>query len=75
MRELAARARALSASEDLRAVLDELDAGGTHERGTAVVAAAVGGDAEWIGAHLADPDAFVRGHALRVARSLGIPDE
>ncbi|WP_405900942.1 hypothetical protein OG242_28885 [Streptomyces sp. NBC_00727] len=44
MRELAARARALSASGDLRAVLDELDAGGPHERGTAVVAAAVGGD-------------------------------
>ncbi|MFJ2274717.1 hypothetical protein ACIOEZ_11110 [Streptomyces sp. NPDC087866] len=75
MRELAARARVLSASGELRAVLDELDGGGPHERATAVVAAAVGRDREWIAAHLADPDPFVQGHALRVARSLGIPDE
>ncbi|TRV78897.1 hypothetical protein FKN01_12000 [Streptomyces sp. 130] len=75
MRELAARARVLSASGELRPVLDELNRGGPYERGIAAVAAAVGGDAEWTAAHLADPDPFVQGHALRVARSLGIPDE
>ncbi|WP_018552497.1 MULTISPECIES: hypothetical protein [unclassified Streptomyces] len=75
MRELAARARVLSASGTLRAVLDELDGGGPYERGTAVVAAAVGADREWIGARIADPDPFVQGHALRAARSLGVPDE
>ncbi|MEU3225656.1 hypothetical protein ABZ695_21180 [Streptomyces sp. NPDC006976] len=75
MRELAARARVLSASGTLRAVLDELDEGGPYERGTAVVAAAVGADREWIGARIADPDPFVQGHALRAARSLGVPDE
>ncbi|MEV0579266.1 hypothetical protein [Streptomyces sp. NPDC050392] len=75
MRELASQARALSASGRLRDVLDDLDEGDAYERGTAVVAAAVGGDREWIGAHLADPDPFVQGHALRVARSLGVPDQ
>ncbi|MFE6974862.1 hypothetical protein [Streptomyces sp. NPDC057682] len=75
MRELAVRARALSASGEPRAVLDALDGGGPYERGTAVVAAAVGGDTEWIGARVGDPDPFVQGHALRVARSLGVPDE
>lgn len=39
-----------------------------------MIAAAVGRDAEWIGAHLADEDAVVRGHALRAARTLGVPD-
>ncbi|MFB8207519.1 hypothetical protein [Streptomyces sp. NPDC056010] len=75
MRELAARARVLSASGELRRVLDELDGGGPYERGLAVIAAAVGGEAEWTGAHLADPDPFVQGHALRAALSLGVPDE
>lgn len=75
MRELAARARVLSASGGLRAVLDELDRGDAYERETAVVAAAVGGDRDWIAAHLADRDPFVQGHALRVAHSLGVPDE
>ncbi|WP_406457265.1 hypothetical protein OG782_32845 [Streptomyces sp. NBC_00876] len=75
MRELAVRAKDLSSSGRLPAVLDELDRGDAYERGTAVVAAAVGGERDWIGAHLADRDPFVQGHALRVANSLGVPDE
>ncbi|MFD9222564.1 hypothetical protein ACFWDI_21690 [Streptomyces sp. NPDC060064] len=58
---------------ELRSLLAELDQRGPYERGLAVVAAAVGGDAEWVGARLADPDSFVRGRALRVAASLGAP--
>ncbi|MFD8688440.1 hypothetical protein [Streptomyces sp. NPDC059651] len=75
MRELAARASDMAASGELRAVLDELDGGDAYERETAVVAASAGGDREWIAAHLADRDPFVQGHALRVAHSLGVPDE
>ncbi|MFI6649303.1 hypothetical protein ACIBI8_17045 [Streptomyces sp. NPDC050529] len=75
MRELAARARDMAASGRLRAVLDEWDGGDAYEREAAVVAAAVGGDRDWIAAHLADRDPFVQGHALRVAHSLGVPDE
>ncbi|WNI21146.1 hypothetical protein [Streptomyces sp. ITFR-16] len=74
MRELAARARVLSASGRLRAVLDDLDDGDAYERETAVVAASAGQDRDWIAARLADPDPFVQGHALRVAHSLGVPD-
>ncbi|MDT0493276.1 hypothetical protein ACPEIF_10025 [Streptomyces sp. NPDC012600] len=74
MRELAVRARRLAEQGVLRPVLDELDGGDPYERRIAVVAAAVGRDAEWIGAHIADEDGIVRGHALRAARSLGVPD-
>ncbi|MFK4227479.1 hypothetical protein [Streptomyces sp. NPDC019890] len=74
MRELAARTREMERAE-LRPLLAELDGRGPYERGLAVVAAAVGGDAEWIGARLADPYSFVRGQALRVAASLGVPDD
>ena len=55
-------------------MLDELEARGAYERGIAVVAASVGRDTEWIADRIADPDAFVRGHALRVADSLQVPD-
>ncbi|GGW02910.1 hypothetical protein [Streptomyces globisporus] len=72
--ELAVRARRLAAQGALRAVLVELADGDPYERRIAVIAAAVGGDAEWIGACLADEDAVVRGHALRAARTLGVPD-
>lgn len=74
MRELASRARCLADEGLLRPVLDELADGDPYERRTAVVAAAVGQDAEWTGAHLTDEDGVVRGHALRAARSLGVPD-
>ncbi|MFD5202025.1 hypothetical protein ACFWM7_18120 [Streptomyces sp. NPDC058375] len=74
MGELAVRARRLAAQGALRAVLDELEDGDPYERRTAVIAAAVGRDAEWIGARLADEDAVVRGHALRAARTLEVPD-
>ncbi|TRO67610.1 hypothetical protein [Streptomyces sp. IB201691-2A2] len=71
MRELAARTREL---EETRPLLGELETRGTYERGLAVVAAAVAGDTEWIAARIADPDSFVRGHALRTADSLQVPD-
>ncbi|MER5512001.1 hypothetical protein ABT052_42930 [Streptomyces sp. NPDC002766] len=71
MRELAVRARETS---PLRPLLEELEARGTYGRQLAVVAASVGRDADFIAARIADPDSFVRGHALRVADSLGVPD-
>ncbi|MGW3813412.1 hypothetical protein [Streptomyces sp. NPDC005046] len=71
MRELALRVRAM---DELRPVLEELDARGPHERGIGIVAASVGRDAEWIADRIADPDAFVRGHALRDAEALQVPD-
>ncbi|MFF8503012.1 hypothetical protein ACF07L_20495 [Streptomyces anulatus] len=74
MSELAVRAGRLAAEGSLRGVLDELEDGDPYERRIAVIAAAVGRDTEWIGAHLADEDTFVRGHALRAARTLGVPD-
>ncbi|MBT2401419.1 hypothetical protein [Streptomyces sp. ISL-100] len=74
MRQLAGRARQLAAEGTLRPVLEELDGRGPYERGIAAVAAAVGRDADWVAARLADPDDFVRGQALRVAGRLGVPD-
>ncbi|MFD5630718.1 hypothetical protein [Streptomyces sp. NPDC127072] len=71
MRELALWARE---TDQLRPVLDTFETRGPYERGIAVVAASAGRDAEWIAGRLADPDAFVRGHALRVAESLRLPD-
>lgn len=71
MRELALRVKEQA---PLRPVLEELESRGPYERGIAVVAAAVGRDAEWIADRIADPDAFVRGHALQVADSLQVPD-
>ncbi|MFD7473220.1 hypothetical protein ACFV8Z_13770 [Streptomyces sp. NPDC059837] len=71
MRELALRVGELV---PLRPVLEELETRGPYERGIAVVAAAVGRDDEWIAGRIADPDAYVRGHALRVADSLQVPD-
>lgn len=72
MRELAARVRDLR--HPLRPVLEALEACGPYERGIAVVAASVARDAEWIAARVADPDPYVRGHALRVADSLQVAD-
>lgn len=58
----------------MRPVLAELEERGSYGRGLAVVAAAVGRDAGWIADRIADPDPFVRSHALRVADSLQVPD-
>jgi len=74
MRELASRAMRLADEGLLRPVLEELEDGDPYERRIGVAAAAVGRDAEWIGAHIADEDGVVRGQALRAARSLGVPD-
>lgn len=74
MRELAHRARKLADAGVLRPVLEELEDGEPYERGVAVLAAAAGGDREWVARHIADEDPFVRGQALRVADGLGVPD-
>ncbi|GAA3099064.1 hypothetical protein GCM10010449_22960 [Streptomyces rectiviolaceus] len=74
MREIAESARDFAGRGALRSVLEELESGGPYERGVAIVLACAGGDAEWTGARIADPDPFVRGHALRVAESHGVPD-
>ncbi|NEC85896.1 hypothetical protein [Streptomyces sp. SID12501] len=71
MRELALQAREFT---PLRPVLAELEERGSYGRDLAVVAAAVGRDAAWIADRIADPDSFVRGHALQVADSLQVPD-
>ncbi|MFG2026233.1 hypothetical protein [Streptomyces sp. NPDC048825] len=72
MRELAARVRDMR--HPLRPVLEALEARGPYERGIAVVAASVARDVEWIAARVADPDPYIRGHALRVADSLQVSD-
>ncbi|MFE6131774.1 hypothetical protein ACFQ6Q_26470 [Streptomyces sp. NPDC056437] len=74
MRELSRWTRKTEPGER-RSLLAELDARGPYERGLAVVVASVGGETGWIGERLADPDAFVRGQALRVAAGIGVPDE
>ncbi|WP_329125888.1 hypothetical protein [Streptomyces sp. NBC_01465] len=74
MRELVAHVREM-ASNEVRPLVTELYGRGPYERHLAAVAAAAGRDAAWIAEHLADPDPVVRGQALRVAGSLGVPDE
>ncbi|RSN64609.1 hypothetical protein DMH12_02480 [Streptomyces sp. WAC 04229] len=70
-RELVVRA---GDSDDPRSLLAELETRGAHGRRLAVVAASAAGDTGWIADRIADPDPYVRGHALRVAGSLGVPD-
>ncbi|MGW5733751.1 hypothetical protein [Streptomyces sp. NPDC055261] len=74
VREIAESARDFAGRGALRPVLEELESGGPYERAVAILLASAGGDAEWTGARLADPDPFVRGHALRVAESHRVPD-
>ncbi|MEV6751472.1 hypothetical protein [Streptomyces sp. NPDC051214] len=74
VREIAESARDLAGRGALRSVIEELERGGPYERGVAVLLACAGKDAEWTAARIADPDPFVRGHALRVAQSHGVPD-
>ncbi|MFD7060728.1 hypothetical protein [Streptomyces sp. NPDC059906] len=71
MRELVARTRE---SPDPRSLLAELERHGAYGRRLAVVAASAARDTEWIADRIADPDPYVRGHALRVADTLGVPD-
>ncbi|MFG2330769.1 hypothetical protein ACGFMM_14200 [Streptomyces sp. NPDC048604] len=73
-RELADHARGLDRT-GVTELLRQLDARGAYERGLATVVAAAAGDGDWLGERLADPDAFVRGHVLRVARPPVVPDE
>ncbi|MDX6348355.1 MAG: hypothetical protein QOF84_3145, partial [Streptomyces sp.] len=58
----------------LRPLLDELDGRGPHGRRLAVVAAAIAGDVGFLEVRLADPDAAVRGHALKASLRLPISD-
>ncbi|MGW5862785.1 hypothetical protein ACWFRJ_11515 [Streptomyces sp. NPDC055239] len=74
MREIADSAGDFARRGALRSVLEELESGGPYERGVAIVLACAGRDTEWTGARIADPDSFVRLHALRVAESHGVPD-
>ncbi|MER6325558.1 hypothetical protein [Streptomyces coelicoflavus] len=71
MRELVARTRR---SADPRPLLAELERHGAYGRRLAVVAASAVRDTEWIADRIADPDPYVRGHALRMAGTLGVPD-
>ncbi|WP_189172977.1 hypothetical protein [Streptomyces lasiicapitis] len=48
--------------------------GRPYERGIAILLAALTRDTDWIAARLADPDAFVRGQALRAADTVRVPD-
>ncbi|MER5945408.1 hypothetical protein ABT127_05040 [Streptomyces sp. NPDC001904] len=72
--EAARRARDLAAHGELGPVVTELSALGAHGRGIGAILACAAGDTAWQAAHLADPDPFVRGHALRAARGGGVPD-
>jgi hypothetical protein len=78
MRALAGwtRGRVLSGDVEggFRSLLDELDARGLYGRRLAAVAATIAGDAGFLEARLADPDATVRGHALKSALHLPISD-
>lgn len=58
----------------LRPLLDELGTRGGYGRRLAAVAAAVGRDVGYLEARLADPDAFVRSHALRASLRLPLSD-
>jgi hypothetical protein len=58
----------------LRPLLYELDTRGPHGRRLAVVSTAIAGDVGFLEVRLADPDAAVRGHALKASLRLPISD-
>jgi hypothetical protein len=66
------RVRSGGATTGLRPLLDELDRRGPHGRRLAVVAAAIAGDVGFLEVRLADPDAAVRGHALKASFRLPV---
>ncbi|MFG1805104.1 hypothetical protein [Streptomyces sp. NPDC049040] len=74
MRALASWVRDRRGAGELRPMLDELDTRGAYGRRLAVVAAAVAGDTGFLEDRLADPDAAVRGHALKASLRLPIGD-
>lgn len=78
MRALAAwtqnRAQNSDGAGGLRPLLDELDTRGLHGRRLAAVAATIGGDAGFLEARIADPDATVRSYALKSTLRLPIGD-
>jgi hypothetical protein len=77
MRALAKWTRERARSGDgapFRALLDELDRRGAHGRHLAVVAATIAEDSDFLAARLGDPDATVRGHALKATLHLPISD-
>lgn len=75
MRELAQNARAAAARGELAALLRELSNRGTYERRLAAAAAAVGRDTGYLQARLADPDAIVRGYAVKAVERGHISDD
>ncbi|MEU4213347.1 hypothetical protein AB0F13_25770 [Streptomyces sp. NPDC026206] len=70
----AVRARELSGSGELGAVVAELARRGAYERGLAALAAEAGHDFDWLETRLADPDPVVRHHAVSAVRRGRIPD-
>ncbi|MGH3312035.1 MAG: hypothetical protein ACRDP3_15845, partial [Streptomyces sp.] len=69
IRQLAVRARAAAARDELAGLLQGLEQHGTYGQRLAVIAACAGQDSAYLAARLAHPDAFVRGHAQRAAAS------
>ncbi|MGW5349846.1 hypothetical protein ACWERV_04890 [Streptomyces sp. NPDC004031] len=75
MRAVAAWARERRHGGGPGALPAELETRGTYGRRLAAVAASAARDTEHLAARLADPDPFVRGHALRAAHHLPIGDD
>ncbi|MFC5033776.1 hypothetical protein ACQFX6_31095 [Streptomyces sp. DSM 41987] len=75
MRVLAQRARDAAARGDLAVLLRELSGRGTYERRLAAAAAAVGRDVGYLRDRIADPDAMVRGYAVKAVQRGDIPDD
>lgn len=74
MRALARRARDAAARGELGVLLRELSGRGTYERRLAAAAAAVGRDVGYLQVRIADPDALVRGYAVKAVERGHIPD-
>ncbi|MFD9905517.1 hypothetical protein [Streptomyces sp. NPDC059063] len=63
------------AGRDSAAAASPVVPGRAYERGIAVLLASIAADTDWLAARLADPDPYVRGHALRAAGAARVPDE
>lgn len=73
-RRIARYAREHAGTGELAELIAELDGTGPYGRSVCALLACAGGDAAWVAGRLGDPDPFVRGHALRAAKGLGVPD-